>query len=123
MQVTPDGSHVLYLGDRGDGGGSVFIKRADGVGAAVHSFPSRIGFGQALESPDGKWMYLSTSGRQIRRYAVNPDGTLGAFTVFTEGVGAGPRKLVGGGKHQLTHALQVVVLQALNVVCERVCVH
>ena len=40
-------------------------------------------------SPDGKWMYLSTSGRQIRRYAVNPDGTLGAFTMFTEGVGIG----------------------------------
>jgi len=40
-------------------------------------------------SPDGKWMYLSTSGRRIRRYAVNPDGTLGAFTVFTEGVGIG----------------------------------
>ncbi|HVQ16883.1 MAG TPA: SMP-30/gluconolactonase/LRE family protein [Vicinamibacterales bacterium] len=40
-------------------------------------------------SPDGKSMYLSTSGRQIRRYAVNPDGTLGAFTMFTEGVGIG----------------------------------
>src|SRR4249920_781844 len=40
-------------------------------------------------SPDGKWMYLSTAGRKMRRYAVNPDGTLGAFTVFTEGVGIG----------------------------------
>jgi gluconolactonase len=40
-------------------------------------------------SPDGKWMYLSTAGRRIRRYVVNPDGTLGAFTVFTEGVGIG----------------------------------
>src|SRR5439155_6821755 len=40
-------------------------------------------------SPDGKWMYLSTANRQMRRYAVNPDGTLGAFTVFTEGVGIG----------------------------------
>jgi len=40
-------------------------------------------------SPDGKWMYLSTSGRQIRRYAVNSDGSLGAFTMFTEGVGIG----------------------------------
>jgi gluconolactonase len=40
-------------------------------------------------SPDNKWMYLSTSGRKMRRYAVNPDGTLGAFTVFTEGVGIG----------------------------------
>jgi gluconolactonase len=40
-------------------------------------------------SPDGKWMYLSTANRQMRRYAVNSDGTLGAFTVFTEGVGIG----------------------------------
>ena len=40
-------------------------------------------------SPDGKWMYLSTAGPRMRRYAVNPDGTLGAFTVFTEGVGIG----------------------------------
>jgi gluconolactonase len=40
-------------------------------------------------SPDGKWMYLSTSGSKMRRYAVNPDGTLGAFTVFTEGIGIG----------------------------------
>jgi gluconolactonase len=40
-------------------------------------------------SPDGKWMYLSTSGRKMRRYAVNPDGTFGAFAVFTEGVGIG----------------------------------
>jgi gluconolactonase len=39
-------------------------------------------------SPDDKWMYLST-GRQIRRYAVNGDGTLGTFTLFTEGVGIG----------------------------------
>jgi len=40
-------------------------------------------------SPDGKWMYLSTANRTMRRYAVNPDGTLGAFTVFTDGVGIG----------------------------------
>ena len=40
-------------------------------------------------SPDGKWMYLSTARAQIRRYAVNPDGTLGAFTPFTDGVGIG----------------------------------
>jgi gluconolactonase len=40
-------------------------------------------------SPDGKWMYLSTSGRKIRRYAVNADGAFGAYTVFTEGVGIG----------------------------------
>jgi gluconolactonase len=40
-------------------------------------------------SPDDTWMYLSTANRQVRRYAVNPDGTLGAFTNFTDGVGIG----------------------------------
>ena len=40
-------------------------------------------------SPDGKWMYLSTANRTMRRYAVTPDGTLGAFTNFTDGVGIG----------------------------------
>jgi gluconolactonase len=40
-------------------------------------------------SPDGKWMYLTTANRVVRRYVVNPDGTLGTFTVFTDGVGIG----------------------------------
>jgi gluconolactonase len=40
-------------------------------------------------SPDGKWMYLSTANRTMRRYAVNADGTVGAFTNFTDGVGIG----------------------------------
>jgi gluconolactonase len=34
-------------------------------------------------------MYLSTANRTMRRYAVNPDGTLGALTNFTDGVGIG----------------------------------
>jgi gluconolactonase len=40
-------------------------------------------------SPDGKWMYLSSSFTTIKRYAVNPDGTLGASSLFTEGIGIG----------------------------------
>jgi gluconolactonase len=40
-------------------------------------------------SPDGKWMYLNSSFRTIKRYAVNSDGTLGASGVFTEGIGIG----------------------------------
>lgn len=39
-------------------------------------------------SPDEKYLYL-TAGRQIKRYAVNPDGTLGDSIPFTEGVGIG----------------------------------
>ena len=40
-------------------------------------------------SPDGKWLYLNSSFTTIKRYAVNPDGTLGAGSIFTEGVGIG----------------------------------
>jgi gluconolactonase len=39
-------------------------------------------------SNDEKYLYL-TAGRQIKRYVVNPDGTLGDSTPFTEGVGIG----------------------------------
>jgi Tol biopolymer transport system component len=53
---TPDGSHVLYLGDRGDGGGVPFVRRADGVSAATRLLPPKIAFGQAFESPDGQWI-------------------------------------------------------------------
>ena len=53
---SADGSRVFYLGDRGDGGGNLLSKRADGVGAAVRIFRSKLGFGQGFESPDGKWM-------------------------------------------------------------------
>lgn len=54
-------------------------------------------------SPDEKWMYLSTAKGQVRRYAVNPDGTLGAFTLFTEGVGIGDgQKTDTAGNHYST---------------------
>jgi gluconolactonase len=54
-------------------------------------------------SPDGRWMYLSTAKGQVRRYAVNPDGTLGAFTLFTEGVGIGDgQKTDTAGNHYST---------------------
>jgi gluconolactonase len=39
-------------------------------------------------SPDEKYLYLTT-GRTIRRYVVNSDGTLGEWQLFTEGVGIG----------------------------------
>ena len=54
-------------------------------------------------SPDGKSMYLSTAKGQVRRYAVNSDGTLGAFTLFTEGVGIGDgQKTDSAGNHYST---------------------
>jgi len=55
---TSDGSQVLFLGDRGDGAGVPFVRRADGVGTATRLRPPTIGFGQALESPDGRWLIL-----------------------------------------------------------------
>jgi serine/threonine-protein kinase len=53
-----DGSQVLYLGDRGDGGGVPFARRADGVGSATRLMSPKVAFGQAFESPDGKWLML-----------------------------------------------------------------
>jgi Tol biopolymer transport system component len=55
---TPDGSQVLFLADRGDGGGVPTLRRADGVGAATRLLSSKIAFGQALESPDGSWLIV-----------------------------------------------------------------
>jgi gluconolactonase len=39
-------------------------------------------------SPDEKYLYL-TAGNKMMRYEVNADGTLGASTLFTQGVGIG----------------------------------
>ena len=39
-------------------------------------------------SPDEKYLYL-TAGNKMMRYAVAADGTLGAATLFTQGVGIG----------------------------------
>jgi gluconolactonase len=39
-------------------------------------------------SPDERFLYV-TAGRKLKRYAVNPDGTLGESTVFAEGDGIG----------------------------------
>ena len=57
---TPDGKQVLYLGDRGDGGGIPMARRADGVGAATRLVKSTLAFGQMLDSPDGNWLVLRT---------------------------------------------------------------
>jgi serine/threonine-protein kinase len=55
---TPDGSQVLFLGDRGDGGGIPFMRRADGVGSATRLMSPKHAYGQVLESADGKWLIL-----------------------------------------------------------------
>jgi eukaryotic-like serine/threonine-protein kinase len=55
---TPDGSQVLYLADRGDGGGIPTIRRADGVGSVTRLLPPKVAFGQTLESPDGRWLIV-----------------------------------------------------------------
>jgi serine/threonine-protein kinase len=55
---TPDGSQVLFLGDRGDGGGVAMQRRADGIGTAARLISPAHAFGQALESADGQWLIL-----------------------------------------------------------------
>jgi eukaryotic-like serine/threonine-protein kinase len=55
---SADGSQVLYLSDRGDGSGLAEMRRADGVGDATVLVPKNHGFGQVLQSPDGKWLVL-----------------------------------------------------------------
>ena len=61
---TPDGGQVLFLADRGDGGGIPTVRRADGIGAAVRLLPSTIPFGQALKSPDGSWLILRVAATE-----------------------------------------------------------
>ncbi|MGH7621992.1 MAG: TolB family protein, partial [Gemmatimonadaceae bacterium] len=56
----PDGKHVLFLSDRGDGAGIPFVKRADGVGTASRVSPTKKGIAQAFESADGRWLILRT---------------------------------------------------------------
>jgi Tol biopolymer transport system component len=55
---SADGSEVMFLGDRGDGGGVPFLRRADGVGQATRQLPATIAFGHAFESNDGQWLIL-----------------------------------------------------------------
>ena len=62
---TADGTQLLYLGDRGDGAGNVYIKRADGVGAAKLVLKPRVGMSQVFPSPDGQWMILRSSVAEV----------------------------------------------------------
>jgi eukaryotic-like serine/threonine-protein kinase len=62
---TPDGTQLLYLGDRGDGAGNVYIKRADGVGPAKLVLKPRLGMSQVFESTDGQWMILRSSVAEV----------------------------------------------------------
>ncbi len=53
---TPDGRQVLFLG--GDQAGTPVARRADGIGPATRLLTSKIAFGQALQSPDGRWLIV-----------------------------------------------------------------
>ncbi|HTS88929.1 MAG TPA: protein kinase [Gemmatimonadales bacterium] len=66
---TPDGNQVLFLADRGDGGGIPTVRRADGIGPAVQLRGPAVAFGQALKSHDGKWLVL----RRVATDAGNGD--------------------------------------------------
>ncbi|MEO8878763.1 MAG: protein kinase [Gemmatimonadaceae bacterium] len=58
---TKDGTHLLYLGDRGDGSGNVYTKRADGVGESKRLLKPRLGMSQVFETPDAQWMILRST--------------------------------------------------------------
>ncbi len=56
---TPDGRTLVYVNDRtGNGVGSIYTHRADGTGTPQLVLASRIDFGQAVYSRDGRWMLL-----------------------------------------------------------------
>ena len=57
----PDGVSLLYLLDRGDGSGIPATRRADGVGVQRRLLPSKYANGQALVSPDGKWLIVRSA--------------------------------------------------------------
>jgi serine/threonine-protein kinase len=62
---SADGRSVVYIGDRGGvGAGLPYARRADGTGAARALLHSSFNFGQALESPDGRWMVFRRSGSE-----------------------------------------------------------
>jgi Tol biopolymer transport system component len=61
---TRDGAQVLYLGDRGDGGGFVYVRRADGVGEGKRLIAPKLGIAQVLQTPDGQWTLLRTAVAQ-----------------------------------------------------------
>jgi gluconolactonase len=61
----------------------------DGVSTLVLSAEALGGIPNGIAlSPDERWLYL-TALAKIMRYEVRPDGTLGAGSLFAEGVGIG----------------------------------
>jgi gluconolactonase len=61
----------------------------DGVSTLVLSAESLGGIPNGIAlSPDERWLYLSALSKMMR-YEVKADGTLGAGSLFTEGVGIG----------------------------------
>ena len=91
----PDGSSVLYLADRGDGGGVPYVRRADGVGVATRLMPTKFSNGQAFVSPDGHWVI----SRRVLGEAGNGD-------IYGMRIGDSvPVPLVVGPARELTPAL------------------
>ncbi len=65
----PGGADVMFLADRGDGGGVPTVKRADGIGPSTRLLSPKVAMGQALMSADGKWLI----GRRVIGEAGNGD--------------------------------------------------
>ncbi len=58
---SADGRSLIYITDAGTGAGLPTMSRADGTGPPQVLLPSRYAFGQASESPDGRWLLLRRS--------------------------------------------------------------
>ena len=72
---SADGRSLLYITDRGTGGGLPYMTRADGTGPARALVSSPFNFVHVIESRDGRWLLL--------RRSVNEPGNGDIFGVKT----------------------------------------
>jgi Tol biopolymer transport system component len=58
---TPDGRSLIYIGNSTAPGGQIMRRRADGTGTAELLVHSPFAWGQALATPDGRWILARRS--------------------------------------------------------------
>src|SRR5262249_46796607 len=62
---TADGRSLLYITDRGTGGGLPYMTRADGTGPRSVLLQSPFNFVTVSESRDGKWRFLRRGANEV----------------------------------------------------------
>ena len=58
---SADGRSVVYLAEASTNGGKPAARRADGTGSVRALLSTKMSFGQAIETRDGKWLVLRSS--------------------------------------------------------------